>query len=287
MTARHERHRGRAGGQGATGPRRDLVAAVVTGAALVAVFIATLLAAPIAFTGLVAALVVAALVEASRVLRAAGRPVAAPVLVTAGAVLLAAAHAGGRSGQILGVLVLGAGTAGWVLVDAQARRDAVACAGNTLLLGLWVPFLGSFAVLLATLEQDAVVATLATIGAATVADIGAYAVGSTVGRHRIAPRVSPNKTWEGLIGGLVAAGLVAGFALPAAGDLFAAAPAAAFAVLVGVAAFFGDLFESLVKRDLGVKDFGILLPGHGGVLDRVDGILFALPVGYFTLLAIR
>lgn len=119
------------------------------------------------------------------------------------------------------------------------------------------------------------------------ADVSAYLVGSTFGRRRIAPRISPGKTWEGTIGGFIAAtlaaiGVSALFGLPKLESV-------ALAIGLGPAGFAGDLLESYVKRRAGVKDSGALLPGHGGILDRFDsltaGAVFVL-VGW-TLLAIR
>jgi phosphatidate cytidylyltransferase len=121
-------------------------------------------------------------------------------------------------------------------------------------------------------------------------DIGAYAIGRTAGRHKLIPSVSPGKTVEGAIGGLVASMLVAwvyakwvlgpdahlGFRWPPAGILF-------FGALVSVAAQLGDLAESLFKREAGVKDSSHLIPGHGGILDRIDSLLFVMPVSYVVL----
>jgi phosphatidate cytidylyltransferase len=119
---------------------------------------------------------------------------------------------------------------------------------------------------------------LTALAAIWAADTGAYFTGRTFGRHKLAPRISPNKTVEGLVGGVVAGTLVAmGFArfagAPAA-DLPKVALVAAVAILLSVV---GDLFESLLKRHAGKKDSGTLIPGHGGVLDRVDAVLAALP----------
>lgn len=111
------------------------------------------------------------------------------------------------------------------------------------------------------------------------ADSGAYFVGRRFGRHKLSPRISPNKTVEGLLGGLAA-----GLAVGVAGALFAGAqvaqlPAVALIVVLTVgASVIGDLYESLLKRHVGAKDSSNLLPGHGGILDRVDGVLAALPV---------
>jgi phosphatidate cytidylyltransferase len=121
-------------------------------------------------------------------------------------------------------------------------------------------------------------------------DIGAYAVGRTMGRHKLIPSVSPGKTIEGSVGGLLASMLVAWaytqFVLHPASHLdFRWAPAGvlAFGALVSVAAQVGDLAESLLKREAGVKDSSHIIPGHGGILDRFDSLLFVLPVAYVVL----
>lgn len=111
------------------------------------------------------------------------------------------------------------------------------------------------------------------------ADSGAYFVGRKLGKHKLAPRISPNKTIEGLIGGVVCGVLAGiGFAL-FAGASAAQLPAVALVALVAVLfSVVGDLFESLLKRHVGAKDSSNLIPGHGGILDRVDGVIAALPV---------
>lgn len=113
----------------------------------------------------------------------------------------------------------------------------------------------------------------------SAADIGAYFAGRKFGRRKLAPRISPNKTLEGLVGGLLAAlvvGLAGGWLV--AGATLAQLPAVALvALLAGAFAAIGDLFESLLKRHIGVKDSGTMIPGHGGILDRLDGWLAALP----------
>lgn len=115
------------------------------------------------------------------------------------------------------------------------------------------------------------------------ADTGAYFVGRAVGRHKLAPKVSPGKTIEGLLGGLALALLVAALGpqlLAVEGALPRLLPVAALTVLASV---LGDLFESMVKRQRGVKDSGTLLPGHGGMLDRIDSVTAALPVALAAL----
>lgn len=112
-------------------------------------------------------------------------------------------------------------------------------------------------------------------------DIAAYFVGLTFGRHKMAPKVSPGKSWEGAVAGLIAGALAgmlaaAAFGVPAISGLL-------LGVVISIAAQIGDLFESAIKRRAGVKDSGGLLPGHGGVLDRFDAVFFAAPVAYAAL----
>lgn len=260
---------------------RNLPVAIGVGLALAAVFLGSLFWDGRAFVAVVALLTVIAYVESAGVLRPLGIRLGVPVLVVATLVMLVGAYVAGHEGQAGGVILLFLGAFVWTLLDAR-RSDVVRGLGSTLLFGLWIGFLASYAALLVTRDPGPLF-VLAVIGAAAVADIGAYAVGVSVGRHALAPSISPNKSWEGLIGGLVVAGVAGALVLPALGDEFTPLTAAVLAVICGLASAVGDLAESVVKRDLGVKDLGGVLPGHGGVLDRVDGILFALPVGYHLL----
>jgi phosphatidate cytidylyltransferase len=118
-------------------------------------------------------------------------------------------------------------------------------------------------------------------------DVVGYFVGSQFGKSRLAPTISPNKTIEGLIGGMTGAIIVAVLIVKQIhpwGDL---GHAFALGVTIAVMAPLGDLAESMLKRDLGIKDFGTILPGHGGVLDRFDALLFCLPAVYFLARALK
>ncbi|MFC1890599.1 phosphatidate cytidylyltransferase [Thermodesulfobacteriota bacterium] len=119
--------------------------------------------------------------------------------------------------------------------------------------------------------------------AAYMGDTAAYFTGRTFGHAKLSPNVSPNKTWEGAAGGLL--GSIVGVSVFSrlAFDGIALWQGAVLAVVLGVAAQAGDLVESLIKRNADVKDSGSFLPGHGGVLDRVDSAIFALPVGYYAM----
>jgi phosphatidate cytidylyltransferase len=113
-----------------------------------------------------------------------------------------------------------------------------------------------------------------------IGDSAAYYVGRRLGRHKMAPRISPNKSWEGAAASLVASSIFAAVYLPRLIPAVVVAPAIFLGVAGNVAGQIGDLAESALKRGAGVKDSGTMLPGHGGWLDRVDSVLFALPVIY-------
>lgn len=121
--------------------------------------------------------------------------------------------------------------------------------------------------------------TLFALALVWAADSGAYFAGSKFGRNKLAPSISPGKTWEGVFGGLAASVLLAIGVLPLLGLGWASLPALALLTLLTAAiSVVGDLFESLMKRHSGVKDSGALFPGHGGLMDRLDSLLAALPV---------
>lgn len=261
---------------------RDLPIAIVSGVLLAIVFLGSLFWHPLAFTIVIAAFVAVAGIESSMELRRIGHPVAVPALLLGGLVTVFGAYRSMHTGQAVGVLVLFLGSVAWELADPH-RRDVVRTIATTLLLGLWTAFLGSYGVLLVTRPEDGAVAVLAVIGAAVIGDVGAYATGVRFGRHKIAPAISPNKSVEGLVGGIIIASVLAAVVLPLVGDLFTVGSAVVIAVVSVLAGFVGDLTESMVKRDVGVKDLGRILPGHGGVLDRVDGILVALPIGFYAV----
>jgi len=181
---------------------------------------------------------------------------------------------------VLGLLALLAGTIALSEASALRRAGAVAIVeAVAVVLGLaalvYLRILGDRGAAHAAAAGLPVWLVLA-IGATWAADVGAYLVGSSLGRRRILPRISPGKTWEGTFGGFAAASLaVLGIAA-----LFGLGrpEAAVAAVAIGPVAFAGDLLESYLKRRAGVKDSGTLLPGHGGVLDRIDSLVAVAPL---------
>jgi phosphatidate cytidylyltransferase len=167
-----------------------------------------------------------------------------------------------------------------VLTVALFVAAAIGHAQHRRLLAFGIPYIvfGSIALLwVRGVPDDGLGLLIYLLFAVWATDIGAYAAGRTIGGPKLAPRISPKKTWAGLIGGMISAAVFgAGVALAfgAARPGFAALLAAVLAVVSQV----GDLFESGVKRHYDVKDSGRLIPGHGGLLDRVDGLIVAAPV---------
>ena len=190
-------------------------------------------------------------------------------------------------------LVLAAGTLLLMVLELrhQLVGRAVSHIGATILALLYVGWLGSHLVLLRELPRlsgldyslgaDFVyLAVVYTWGC----DTGAYIVGKSIGRRPLLARVSPKKSREGAIGGLVFAALGGWIAsMTFAGDFIGPATAIGLGLLVAAAGQFGDMVESLLKRDMDVKDSASILPGHGGVLDRFDSLFFAVPVVYYAL----
>jgi len=153
------------------------------------------------------------------------------------------------------------------------RRWLCLLMGVLVLLPMWLAFVG----LMSLAEGPKLVLSVVLLVA--LADIGGYFVGRAIGRTKLAPKVSPGKTWEGLLGGQLAIVLVVGTTASFL-DLDAGRIGLwlGLAMVTGLASVLGDLLESMVKRHRGVKDSGTILPGHGGVLDRIDGLTAALPV---------
>ena len=175
------------------------------------------------------------------------------------------------------------------------RRDSLNTIVYSLFAYLYIPWLFGYVITLRYTPNGVLGLWYLTLPmlAIVASDVGAYAIGSWLGRRKLAPLISPNKTVEGSLGGLILSVLVvaaATFLLERLAhlhvDLY---DGLLFSLLVGSAAQLGDLFESLVKRWVGVKDAGIFLPGQGGVLDRIDSTLIAVPVTYYfvTLVILR
>jgi phosphatidate cytidylyltransferase len=169
---------------------------------------------------------------------------------------------------------------------ADTRQSATVAVGGTVLGVTWIG-LGLVALLaLRALPDHGRLAAFTVLIAVWAGDTFAYVVGRFVGRHKLAPTISPGKTWEGFVGGTAATIFATFVALYQDRDEFLSiGQALLLGVVLAAAAPLGDLFESLLKRDMGVKDSGRLLAGHGGVLDRIDAQLFAAVAGFYLILA--
>jgi phosphatidate cytidylyltransferase len=166
------------------------------------------------------------------------------------------------------------------------RQSATTSFGVTVLGVAWVGAGIGCLLLVRDIPEFGFWAVMAVLFTVFAADTGAFFVGRTLGRHRMAPAISPNKSWEGFLGGVLAAVGVAFVILYKDRDEFLTIPQSLLlGLVIALAAVLGDLFESAVKRDLEVKDSGRVLGGHGGVLDRLDSLLWAGPAAYFTILA--
>lgn len=177
---------------------------------------------------------------------------------------------------------------------ARASRPDVGRSRYVALFG--IPYIGLAAVSLLWLRDDPIAGranVLFLLLLVWASDIGAYLVGRLLGGPRLAPRISPGKTWSGAAGGLLAAllvGLGAALVMPSATAYSSVVPASfvsaiVVTVLLAIVSQGGDLFESLIKRHFGVKDSGHIIPGHGGLLDRLDALLAAAPVAALLALA--
>jgi phosphatidate cytidylyltransferase len=274
------------------GTERDVPAAFLTGIVLAGVALVALLIGEGVFAIFAGVVALVAQGELYGVMAKHHRQPATAVGLVSGALVLAGAYYHGEAG-LVSMLSLGLlATFLWYLtVPAPHRKDLVGNIGLTMLGLVWVPVLaGSLLIILTTFESQVVVAVIALT---FVFDTVAFVIGSVWGgsfvQRPLAPATSPKKSIEGLIVGTLGTVIVSvGFvtALVDAGPgMFQGSRlnAVLLGLVVSLAATFGDLAESLIKRDVGVKDMGSVLPGHGGVLDRIDSLLFVAPAALLLL----
>ena len=263
---------------------RDLPAAIAVGVALGAMAIGTLLFAPLWWLPLLAVAIAVATHEVIRRLREHGYALPVIPLLLGGQAMIwlpwpfGAAGLLGAYGATVVVCMV------WRLLGRGLREQPVNYLQDisaTILLATWVPFFASFTSLLLFADHGGfrVFTIIATV---VFADIGGYVAGVLFGKHVLAPAISPKKSWEGLGGsllfGITAAVLIVVFLLEK--PWWVGVPLGLLLVITGV---LGDLVESQVKRDLGIKDMGTLLPGHGGIMDRIDAMLPSAVVGWVVL----
>jgi phosphatidate cytidylyltransferase len=209
-----------------------------------------------------------------------------PVILAAyaGALLsLVGAHLGGLQWTMAGFLstMVLAFLLHWI---ATTRQSATVAIASTVLGAAWIGLCLAHLLLLRGIPSEGELATFTVLLAVWAGDIGAFFAGRLIGRHKLAPALSPGKTWEGFLFGTAATIFVAFVALYKQHYL-SIGQSIVLGVVIAIAAPLGDLFESALKRDMQVKDSGRLLAAHGGVLDRIDSLLFAVVASYYLLRA--
>jgi CDP-diglyceride synthetase len=282
-------HAAGTGGTGGTAGR-DMRVAIGSGILLGAVALACFAAGTVASMVIVCIVVLLATAEAYAAFRRAQYHPATLLGLVAVLSLLIETYNKGVAALPLVLVLLVAGSFVWYLARVEPAAEPVSGISSTVFVFVWVGAFGSFAALLLNPnlfpDRHGIAFVLAAIIVTVADDVGSLLIGAAMGRHQLAPSVSPNKSWEGLIGGAVVAILVSvvvvHFIHP-----WTLSKAALYGVVVAIVAPVGDLSQSMIKRHLGLKDMGRLLPGHGGILDRVDGLLFVMPATYFVVKAMH
>jgi phosphatidate cytidylyltransferase len=274
-----KRRAGRAGAPAKSRAGRNLPAAIAVGLSLGLIVVASLFLYPPAFFGVIVVAAGVGVWELVRALKLSGAN--PPLIPLLGGTLLITGLAwyAGPDAMSLGLLVTVLAALVWRLADGPAgfQRDLTA----TALVAVYVPFLLSFGILLVR-PEDGHLRVLSAMACIVLSDTGGYAAGVFLGKHPMAPTISPKKSWEGGAGSVVAAAIGGSLLLYFLLDV----PfywGALFGAVISVASIVGDLAESMLKRDLKIKDMSNLLPGHGGLMDRLDSILFAVPAAFLLL----
>jgi phosphatidate cytidylyltransferase len=268
---------------------RSLKKSVTVGLLLGAVFLASILIYPPAFMVLAAVAAGSGAWELSTALRTKGWHVPRIPITVGSVLLMPLTYFAGQYGQWLGALTIVASLILWriaqLIWDPNARNrsalQTISDFGASAFVVIYLPLMTSFAVLLLRHHPHGQGWVVTYITAVAMIDTFGYLVGRKLGKHKIAPGVSPKKSLEGLIASILAGSATAIIGAMVLHRSFVFAIVFAGAMLL--AAVFGDLAESLIKRDLGVKDMSSWLPGHGGVMDRLDSILPATLIAYLLI----
>lgn len=263
---------------------RDLPMALLTAAAIVVVALICLSLGRTWTLVLAAVIVGLSALELANALRLRGHHPATLIALLGSVGLVFAAKADGAAAFPLFAALTAVFSLLWFLWKVTPGRPVRGIASTLMTFG-YVGVLGGFAGLLLQ-SRDGVGLLLGTAICTVAYDVIGYLAGSQIGRSPIAPNVSPNKTVEGTLVGCTAA-VVLGYTIVGRIHPWDSRSGLALGFLIAVGALLGDLCESMIKRDLEIKDFGSFLPGHGGVLDRFDGLLFCLPITYYLALHLK
>jgi phosphatidate cytidylyltransferase len=258
---------------------RNLTAAIGVSLGLGAVVLLSVYLWKAAFVGVLAVAVVLGVWELSNALAEDRVRVSVVPIAIGGVAILVAAYAGGSEPMLVALALTILATMVWRLPENPPGyvRDVTAGIFAT----LYVPFLAGFSALMLR-EPDGADRVVVFILLTVLSDVGGYVAGVLFGRHAMAPHVSPKKSWEGFAGSGLFCAVGGAILLPL---LLDGSPLAGMAIGLAVmcTATLGDLGESMIKRDLGIKDMGSLLPGHGGIMDRLDSLLPTAPVAFLLL----
>lgn len=260
---------------------RDLGAAIGVGVALGVVIIASLFIVKAVFVGVVAVAVVVGLWElTSRLQERKGIKAPLVPLALGGGAMVVAGYVRGTEGAWVAMALTALAVLVWRMTEPPEGYLKDVTAG--VFAAFYVPFLATFVALMLTAE-DGPWRVLTFLLLTVVSDTGAYAVGWRFGSHKLAPRISPGKTREGLLGAVAFAMVAGALCMQFLIDDGAWWQGLLLGLAVAASATLGDLGESMIKRDLGIKDMGTLLPGHGGIMDRLDSLLPTAPVVWLLM----
>ncbi|MGW0914859.1 phosphatidate cytidylyltransferase [Streptomyces sp. NPDC002784] len=260
---------------------RDLGAAIGVGIGLGAVIVASLFVYKAAFVGVVAVAVVVGLWELTKRLEE-RKGIKAPLvpLAVGGAAMVVAGYVRGAEGAWVAMALTALAVLVWRMTEPPEGYLKDVTAG--VFAAFYVPFLATFVAMMLTAD-DGPARVLTFLLLTVVSDTGAYAIGWRFGKHKLAPRISPGKTREGLLGAVSFAMVAGALCMQFLIEDGAWWQGLLLGLAVAASATLGDLGESMIKRDLGIKDMGTLLPGHGGIMDRLDSLLPTAPVVWLLL----
>ncbi|MFI9428257.1 phosphatidate cytidylyltransferase [Streptomyces achromogenes] len=260
---------------------RDLSAAIGVGVGLGVVIVASLFIVKAVFVGVIAIAVVVGLWELTSRLKE-RKEIRAPLvpLAVGGAAMVVAGYVRGAEGAWVAMALTALATLVWRMTERPEGYLKDVTAG--VFAAFYVPFLATFVALMLAAD-DGPWRVLTFLLLTVVSDTGAYAVGWRFGKHKLAPRISPGKTREGLLGAVLFAMVAGALCTQFLIDGGAWWQGLLLGLAVAASATLGDLGESMIKRDLGIKDMGTLLPGHGGIMDRLDSLLPTAPVVWLLL----
>ncbi|MFF4504068.1 phosphatidate cytidylyltransferase [Streptomyces sp. NPDC001401] len=260
---------------------RDLGAAIGVGVALGVVIIASLFVVKAVFVGVIAVAVVVGLWElTSRLQERKGINAPLVPLALGGAGMVVAGYVRGAEGAWVAMALTALAVLVWRMTESPEGYLKDVTAG--VFAAFYVPFLATFVAMMLTAE-DGPWRVLTFLLLTVVSDTGAYAVGWRFGKHKLAPRISPGKTREGLLGAVTFAMVAGALCMQFLIDDGSWWQGLLLGFAVAASATLGDLGESMIKRDLGIKDMGTLLPGHGGIMDRLDSLLPTAPVVWLLM----